>query len=77
MSLFDADGKEITVGCTVRHKHEPAPAGELDKSHPERCHNFFGSSTVLAVTKSAVIVRPTTPRHIATHLPENLLVVAR
>lgn len=77
MALLDADGKEITVGCTVRHKHEPTPAGEIDRDHPERTHNFFGASEVLSLGMCSVTVRPTCRGHIATHLPENLLVVAR
>ena len=75
MTLLDADGKEITVGCTVRHKHEPLPVGE--GGSPERWHNFFGASEVLSLGTFSVTVRPTCKRHIATHLPENLLVVAR
>ena len=77
MTLFDVDGNEITVGCTVRHKHEPMEAGLLDKIQPERYHNFFGTSEVVALYRTAVEVRPTTPRHIAVHLASNLVVVAR
>ena len=73
MTLKDANGTEITVGCRVRHLHEPMPAGQI--SGGARCHNFFGSSEVVSIEGNAVHVRRTMRLHIPVHLPELLVVV--
>jgi hypothetical protein len=73
---IDANGIEITVGCTVKHRHEPVAPN--DPGPPERCHHFFGESKVEEILPLSghVVVRPTFKWHIGVHLPQNLMVVS-